>query len=90
MAFTDRCEINGPNKKNDNKKIKRLLAMAIDSATNKSGASRGSISRNCENAWSHSVYSAFERFFRPALRGDGLPFQRHGGECAGFAQLLCA
>jgi hypothetical protein len=30
------------------------------------------------------MYSAFERLFRPALRGEGLPFQRVGGERAGF------
>jgi hypothetical protein len=80
MAFIDGCLRNKwPEQKN-------LLAMAIDSDTNKGGASGGSISRNCENAWSHSVYSAFERLLRPALLGHGLPIQRVGGECAGFAQ----
>jgi hypothetical protein len=64
---------------------KKLLAMTIDSDTNKGGASRGTISRNCENAWNHSVYSAFERLFRAALWGEDLPFQRVGGACAGFA-----
>lgn len=64
---------------------KKLLAMTIGSDMNEHGASRGSISRNCENTWSHSVYAAFERLSRPALRGGGLPFQRVGGECAGFA-----
>jgi hypothetical protein len=57
--------------------------MTIDSDTNKGGASRGTISRNCENAWSHTVYSAFERLFRAALWGDDLPFRRVGGERAG-------
>jgi hypothetical protein len=64
---------------------KNLLAMTIDSDTNKSGASRGTISRNCENSRNPTVYAGFERFFRPALWSYGLPFQRVGGKCAGFA-----
>ena len=59
-------------KKSPEQKI--LLAMTIDSDTNKGGASRGTISRSCENAWNHSVYSAFERVFRLAFRRHGLPF----------------
>ena len=59
--------------------------MTIDSDTKRGGASRGSISRNCEKGWSHSVYFAFELLLRSALRGHGLPFHRVGGECAGFA-----
>ena len=59
--------------------------MAIDSDTNQGGASRAAISRNYENDRNPSVYSYFERRFRSALRGHGLPFQRVGGECAGFA-----
>jgi hypothetical protein len=66
--------------------LKNLLAMTIDSDINEGGESRGSISRNCENAWGHSVYSAFERFFCLALRGHSLPFQWVGGECAGSSQ----
>jgi len=59
--------------------------MAIDSDMEEGRASRGSISRNCENDRNPSVYSDFERLFRPALRGHGLPFRRVGGECAVFA-----
>ena len=33
-----------------------------------------------------SVYPDFKPFFRSAMRGDGLPLRRVGGECAGFAQ----
>ena len=58
---------------------RNLLAMTMDSDTNRSGESPGTISRNCENAWSHSVYSAFERLSRLAVRGCGLRFQRVGG-----------
>ncbi len=64
----------------------KLLAMTIDSDTNEHGASRGSISRSCENPWSHSVYSALERLFSAALRGHDLLFQRLGGECASVAE----
>ena len=72
-------KINRPNRK-------KLLAMTIDSDTNEHGASRETIRRNCENAWSHSVYSALERLFSAALRGYGLLFQRLGGECASVAE----
>jgi hypothetical protein len=72
-----RLQINCENEENS-------LAMTIDSDTHEGGGSRGSISRNCENAWSHSLYSAFEQFFRTALRGHSLPFQWDGGKCAGF------
>src|SRR5438132_8166846 len=65
---------------------KKLLAMTIDSDMNEHGASRGSISRNCENAWSHSVYSAFEQLFRSALRGHGPLLQRLGGERTGLRE----
>ena len=60
--------------------------MAIDSDTNQRGESRGLIRRSYESVGKNpSVYSYFERLLRPALRGHGLPFQRVGGECAGFA-----
>jgi hypothetical protein len=55
---------------------RNLVAMAVDSDTSKGGASRGSISRNYENDRNPSVYSYFERLFRPTLRGGGLPFRR--------------
>jgi hypothetical protein len=63
------------------------LAMTIGSDMNSScGGSRGSIRRNYEGVGENlTVYSYFERLFRPALRGDGLPFQWVGGERAGFA-----
>jgi hypothetical protein len=76
------CEINGLNRGQEKvkKKInKKLLAMAIDSDTNRGGASRGAISRTHENHRSLSVYSYFERFCRPALGGN-LPVQRLPGE----------
>jgi len=73
------CENKWPQQKN-------LLAMTIDSDRKEHGASRGTISRSCENACCHSVYSALERLFRSAVRGHGLPFQRLGGECTGFAE----
>jgi hypothetical protein len=57
--------------------------MAIDSDTNQGGASRAANSHPYENDRNPSVYSYFERFFRPALWGHGLLFQRVGGECAG-------
>jgi hypothetical protein len=72
-------------KKGEGKKFKKLLAMTIDSDTNQGGASRRAISRTHENDRNPSFYSYFERFLRPALRGDGLPVQRDGGKCAGFA-----
>ena len=66
---------------------KNLLAMKIDSDNNRGGgASRGTISRSCENGCIHSVYSALERLFRSALRGHGLLFRRLGGECTGLAE----
>jgi hypothetical protein len=49
------------------------------------GASRGTISRNCENIQNPSVYANFERLFRPALRRHGLQFRWVCGKCAGFA-----
>jgi hypothetical protein len=70
---------NGPNRE-------ILLAMTIDSDIKDGGASRGSISPNYENLGKNpSVYPYYERLFGPALRGYGLPFQRVGDECAGFA-----
>ena len=66
---------------------KKLLAMKIDSdRSDGDGASQGTISRTYENYYIHSLYSALERFFGSALWGRGLPFQRVGGECAGFAE----
>ena len=59
--------------------------MTIDADTNQGDASRAAVSRTYENDRNPSVYLYFEQLFRPALRGDGLPFQRVGGECAGFA-----
>jgi hypothetical protein len=75
------CEINGLNKK-----IKKLLAMTIDSDTNEGRRIAGSISRSYESVGNPAVYRYFERLFRPALRGHGLLFQRVGGECAGHSQ----
>jgi len=82
-------KINGPNRENkiiNKNKLKMLLAMTIDSGTNQGGASRAAISRTYENDRITSVYSYFERRFRPVLLGHGLPFQRVGGECAGHSQ----
>jgi hypothetical protein len=74
MGFIDRYLRNKwPEQKN-------LLARVTNSDTNDGGASRGSISRNCENIRNPSVYADFERLFSPALRGHGLPIQRLGGE----------
>jgi hypothetical protein len=72
-------------KKSKEKINKKLLAMTIDSDTNEGRRIAGSISRSYGVGENPSVYSYFERLFRPALRGDGLPFQRVGGECASFA-----
>jgi hypothetical protein len=49
------------------------------------GASRGSTSRSYEGVGKNpSAYPFIERPFRPALRGDGLLFERLAGECAGL------
>jgi hypothetical protein len=71
--------------KNKIARTENLLAMVINSDTNKGGASRGSISRNCENIRNPSVYADFERLFRPALLGRGLSFQWVSVACAGLA-----
>jgi hypothetical protein len=48
--------------------------------------SRGpAISHNYERRRDASAYVYFERLFRPAVRGRGLPIRWIGGECAGFA-----
>lgn len=59
--------------------------MTIDSDTNCGGVSRGSIRRSYEGVGKNpSIYPYFERLFRPAVRGGGLPVRRVGGECARF------
>jgi len=60
--------------------------MAIDSDTNEHGVFTIAAYRSSRCDRNSSVYSDFERLFRPALRGHGLPVQRVGGECAGFAK----
>ena len=50
-------------------KQRNLLAMTIDSDMDEHGASRGTISRNCENIRNPSVYADFERLFRGARSG---------------------
>jgi hypothetical protein len=54
---------------------KNFLAMSIQSDMKAGGESQGTISRNYEGVGNPSVYPYFERLFRPALRGHGLPFQ---------------
>jgi len=59
---------------------KNLLAMKIGPDINDPcGASRGSMSRNCENSQNPAVYSVrlgrIERLLRPALRRHGFAFQ---------------
>jgi hypothetical protein len=72
------CEINC-------QKLKILLAMTIDSDTySDTGVSQGTVSRGYVGK-NLSICLCFERLLRSALWGDGLPFQRVGGECAGFA-----
>jgi hypothetical protein len=68
-------------------KLKNLLAMKIRPDTNDGGgASRGSINRSYEGVGKNpSLCPYFERPLLAAMRGHGLPFQRIGGECAGFA-----
>jgi hypothetical protein len=63
-----------------------MIAMEIDSdSKGGGGASRGSISRNYAEDRTAFSRSFFGHCFRPALGGDGLPFQRIGGACAEFA-----
>jgi len=74
MGFIDGCLRNKwPQRKN-------LLAMKIGPDINDPcGASRGSMSRNCENSQNPAVYSVrlgrIERLLRPALRRHGFAFQ---------------
>jgi hypothetical protein len=84
------CELNSSETekffKKNQKRIKYLLAMKINSGTNGGGASRGSISRSYEGVGKNpSVYPYFERLFRPAVRGCRLSVRRVGGERARFA-----
>jgi hypothetical protein len=66
-------------------KLKILLAMTIDSDSyGDSGVSPGTVSRSYVGK-NLSICLCFERLLRSALRGDGLPFRRVGGERAGFA-----
>ena len=69
MGFIDVCCLRSKCPEQRN-----LLVMAIDSATKAEHEIRGSV---CDRD--------FDRLFRPALRGHGLPFRRVGGECASFA-----
>ena len=78
--LTRTCKKNGP-------RHEKLLAMTINSNMNVGGGvSLGTISRNYESVGNRSVYPYFERLLRPALRRDGLPFQRNSGECSVYSQ----
>ena len=55
---------------------KSFLVIGIESDMKAGGVSLGTISRNYEGVGNPSVYSYFERLFRPALRGHRLSFRR--------------
>jgi hypothetical protein len=69
------------------KKLEKVLTRSINSNTNDGGGeSRGPISRNCEKDRDASACAHFVQLCLCTLSGQGLPFQRIGGERAGFAQ----
>jgi hypothetical protein len=72
-----RAKINCPTEK-------ILLAMRIDADSNERGKSLGTVSRSYVGK-DPSVHPCFERFVRPALRGDRSPFQWVGGKRAVYS-----